>query len=70
MNDVRRADDFVAEIEMCERCGHPFDDHQLFGELPTPKSGWMTCPVADCDCRMTWSMSDPQPPGDAAAPDK
>src|SRR5262245_25730164 len=45
-------------VELCQQCGHPWDDHLLKGYGDPPTDGWMECPVEGCQCRMTWSVDD------------
>ena len=42
--------------ELCQQCGHSWNDHRLYGYGAPPTEGWMDCPVDGCQCSMTWSM--------------
>ena len=45
----------------CDSCGHPFDEHQMMGQInegeEAPTEGWMMCPEEDCTCFRTWSAN-------------
>ncbi len=43
--------------KVCARCGHPEGDHLMHADQPYPTDGWVTCPVAGCDCYGTWSVN-------------
>jgi len=30
----------------------------MHADVPYPTDGWVTCPVAGCDCYGTWSVSE------------
>lgn len=54
--------DLVDQLEACNRCEHPWDDHVLEGMVREgsphpPVEGWVFCPVRDCDCTGTWALS-------------
>jgi hypothetical protein len=49
---------FLSSGGVCTQCGHPEDDHQMHGELPYPTDGWVTCPVAGCQCYGTWRLDE------------
>jgi len=46
----------------CEQCGHPLTEHLMCANGRPPTEGWIECPVPECACRSTWSLS----PDDAA----
>lgn len=47
--------------KICHCCGHDFDKHQLKGftneETNTLTKGWITCPVENCNCFLTWGVN-------------
>ena len=57
----------MGESDLCTRCGHPLDPHELrsdclvvLGGVEVPVAGWMVCP--QCDCWSTWSVDHPDLP--------
>jgi len=46
--------------EPCDTCGHEFGAHAVIAnpnQKPLYRRGFMFCPVAGCDCMMTWQVN-------------
>jgi hypothetical protein len=58
MPTVAETSGVLEQSKLCVHCGHPEYDHLMHAELPYPTDGWITCPVAGCECYGTWSIDD------------
>ncbi|MEL6674835.1 MAG: hypothetical protein AAFR61_21685 [Bacteroidota bacterium] len=61
MKYERRQTEDDSEGEICQACGHPFEQHQMLGpvdeKVGTPTHGWMTCDQEGCHCFQTWDLN-------------
>lgn len=46
------------KVDLCKDCGHDFDNHRVW-RLGDAQSGFITCPVNECPCHMTWEIRGP-----------
>ena len=59
MGDIIKArfGDLDPSERLCEQCGHPLTEHLMCAQERPPTEGWIECPVPNCKCHSTWSMS-------------
>ena len=59
MPTVEEASGDTESSKLCDQCNHLAGKHLMHANvMPYPTDGWITCPVAGCECYATWSVDE------------